>query len=189
MSSENRASGDHVCPWRHAYLFDNWLRGLIHKPEKLFGDLIREGQTVLDVGCGMGFFSIRIAKMVGESGRVIAADLQPEMLRVLKRRASKKGILSRITLHQCEKDRVGVTEKIDFVLAFWAVHELPDMRAFFDEMKSLMNDGARLFIAEPKSHVTPDKYEEMKRIANEAGFTIHSEPKVRMGRAVIFQIK
>ena len=176
---------DHVCPWRDAYLFDNWFRGLLHRPERLFAGMIQEGQTVLDVGCGMGFFSIRMAKMVGETGRVIAADLQPEMLDVLKRRASKRGVMSRITLHQCEKDRIGVTDKVDFVLAFWAVHELPDMRAFFEEIRRITNGGARVFIAEPNMHVSRDEFESMIEIAKSSGFEIHSEPKVRMSRAVI----
>ena len=42
-----------------------------------------EGMTVLDVGCGMGFFSIGLAKLVGDKGCVIAADVQPKMLSVL----------------------------------------------------------------------------------------------------------
>jgi ubiquinone/menaquinone biosynthesis C-methylase UbiE len=176
---------DHVCSWRNAYLFDNWFRGLFHTPEKLFAGLIQEGQTVLDVGCGMGFFSIRMAKMVGETGRVIAVDLQPEMLGVLKRRASKREVISRITLHQCEKDRIGVVDKVDFVLAFWAVHELPDTRAFFEEIRSIMNGGARVFIAEPNMHVSRDEFESMKEIAKTSGYKIHSEPKIRISRAVI----
>lgn len=177
---------DHVCSWRHAYLFDNWFRGLLHRPEKLFAGLLQEGHTVPDVGCGMRFFSIRMAKMVGETGRVIAADLQPEMLDVLERRASKKGVISRITLHQCKKDRIGVADKVDFVLAFWAVHELPDTRAFFEEIRSIMNDGAHLFVAEPNMHVSHDELESMKEIAKASGFEIHSEPRVRMSRAVVF---
>lgn len=180
-------SENHVCPWRNAYFFDNWFRGLLHNPQKLFEGLLHEGDTALDVGCGMGFFSIRMAEMVGSTGRVIAADLQPEMLRVLKRRAKRKGVLSRITLHQCEKERVGVTDKVDFVLAFWAVHELPDMRGYFNEMIGIMNDGAHMFVAEPPSHVPDEKFREMKDIAQSAGFEIHSEPKVRMARAVILK--
>ena len=178
---------DHICSWRHAYLFDNWFRGLLHRPEKLFAGLLQEGQTVLDVGCGMGFFSIRMAKMVGETGRVIAADLQPEMLDVLKRRASKRGVISRITLHICDKDRIGVADKVDFVLAFWAVHELPDTRAFFEEIRSITNGGARVFIAEPSMHVSHNEFESMKEIAKSSGFEIHSAPKVRMSRAVVFR--
>ena len=47
-----------VCPWRHAYLFDNWLRRLLHNPKKMLGAHVRPGMTVMDVGCGMGVFSI-----------------------------------------------------------------------------------------------------------------------------------
>ena len=51
-------TGDHVCPWWLAYTFDNPLRRLVHNPEKMLQKFIKEGDTVVDIGCGMGYFSI-----------------------------------------------------------------------------------------------------------------------------------
>ena len=51
-------TGDHVCPWWFAYTFDNPLRRLVHNPEKMLQKFIKEGDTVVDIGCGMGYFSI-----------------------------------------------------------------------------------------------------------------------------------
>lgn len=65
-----------VCPWWLAYTFDHALRRLIHRPEVILAGLVRPGQTVLDLGCGMGFFSLAMARLVGEQGRVICVDLQ-----------------------------------------------------------------------------------------------------------------
>ncbi|MGB6852381.1 MAG: class I SAM-dependent methyltransferase, partial [Thermoanaerobaculia bacterium] len=101
-------SRDHVCPWWLAYSFDNRLRRFIHRPERLLGPYVRQGMTVLDVGCGMGHFSLGLARMVGSDGRVIAVDLQPEMLEVLSARANKEGLDERIRLHRCQKDELGV---------------------------------------------------------------------------------
>jgi 2-polyprenyl-3-methyl-5-hydroxy-6-metoxy-1,4-benzoquinol methylase len=66
----------HVCPWWLAYTFDNPIRKLFHKPQKMLSLYVKEGMSVMDVGCGMGFFSIGMARMVGDNGNVIAVDLQ-----------------------------------------------------------------------------------------------------------------
>lgn len=91
---------DHVCPWWLAYTFDNPLRRILHPPEKVLSGLVSQGQTVLDIGCGMGHFSIGMARMVGESGRVIALDLQDQMLDRVRRRAEKQRLSDRLILHK-----------------------------------------------------------------------------------------
>ena len=67
-----------ICSWKIAFALDNPIRRLIHDPKKILGGYIEPGQTVLDIGCGPGTFSIAMAKMVGESGKVIAVDVQEE---------------------------------------------------------------------------------------------------------------
>ncbi len=92
---------------------------------------IEEGMTVLDIGCGPGFFSTDMAQMVGRSGRVIASDLQEGMLQKLRDKIQGTELEERITLHQCEEDKVGVSLNVDFVLAFYMVHEVPNRKKFF----------------------------------------------------------
>ena len=48
----------HVCPSWCGFFIDNPLRRLIHNPTKIFGPYVQPGMTVMDVGCGMGLFSI-----------------------------------------------------------------------------------------------------------------------------------
>lgn len=91
----------HICPWWGGYFLDNRFRRLLHDPEKIVGPYVRPGMTVIDVGCGMGLFAIAMAKMVGQSGLVIAVDLQQKMLDVLRRRAETAGVADRIQLHRC----------------------------------------------------------------------------------------
>ncbi len=79
--------GDHVCPWWLAYTWDNRFRNLFQNPEKILGQYVHRGMTVLDVGCGMGFFSIGMARLVGEEGRVIAVDLQEKMIDIVRKRS------------------------------------------------------------------------------------------------------
>lgn len=86
----------HVCPWWLVYFHSSSLRKLVQNPYKILDDLVEPGQTVLDIGCGPGFFTVPMAEMVGENGRVIAADIQAKMLGFARRRAERAGLLSRI---------------------------------------------------------------------------------------------
>lgn len=119
-----------VCPIEKAAGLDNKIRRWFQNPRKILSPYIRHGMTVLDMGCGPGFFTIDIAELVGQTGRVIAVDLQDGMLEKL--RAKIKGTESerRIVLHQCNESTIGIIERIDFVLAFYVVHEIPDQEFF-----------------------------------------------------------
>ena len=81
----------HVCPWWGGYFIDNRLRRLFHDPDTILRPYVHSGMTVMDVGCGMGLFAIAMAQLVGPAGKVIAVDLQPEMLDVSGKRAAEGG--------------------------------------------------------------------------------------------------
>ena len=97
----------------------------------------------------MGYFTIPLARLVGDSGKVIAADLQQRMLDGIKRRAFKAGVQDRIKLHRSKPDSIGISESIDFCLAFWMVHEVPDV-LFLSEMASRLKPDGLLLVVEPK---------------------------------------
>ena len=107
-----------ICPIEKADSLDTKFRRWLQNPKKILKPYINEGMTVLDFGCGPGFFSVGLAQMVGESGRVIAADLQEGMLQKLKDKIKGTELENRITLHKCEEDKIGITENVDFVLGF-----------------------------------------------------------------------
>lgn len=50
-------SSTDVCSYQRAWALDIWIRNCIHSPYKIVGDYIMEGQTVLDLECGLEFFS------------------------------------------------------------------------------------------------------------------------------------
>ena len=181
------AERNHVCPVHLAGSLDNRLRRWVQHPERILKPHIREGMTALDVGCGPGFFSIDLARLVGPSGRVIACDLQLGMLQKLKAKIEGTDLADRVTLHQCEENRLGVSEKVDFVLAFYVVHELPDPRAFFVEVASLLKPGGQVFIVEPPLHVSRSAFEETLRKASEAGLTLAARPGLAFNKAAILK--
>lgn len=179
----------HVCPWWLAYAFDNPLRQLIHNPEKMLAGLIKRGDTVLDVGCGMGHFSIAMAKRVGEEGLVISADIQREMLERVRRRASRRGLLNRIRLHPCEPSGIGLNEKVDFALAFWMVHEVPNTMSFLHEVGTLLRPESCFLLVEPKLHVSASRFQGIVDVAVKAGLKTVSRMKVHLSRAVLLGLR
>ena len=109
---------EHVCPWWCCFTFDNFLRKLFHNSEEILRPYIVEGNTVLDIGPGMGYFSIPLARLVGKKGKVIATDIQPEMLKAVQKRAKKAGVEKQIITHLCKADSLGLNIQFDFILAF-----------------------------------------------------------------------
>jgi 2-polyprenyl-3-methyl-5-hydroxy-6-metoxy-1,4-benzoquinol methylase len=178
----------HVCPWWLGYLIDNPLRRWIHNPEKIIGPYVGPGMTVLDVGCGMGLFSIAAARLVGNQGRVIAVDLQQKMLDTLRRRAEKAGMAHRIEARRCEADHLGVETAADFALAFAMVHEVPDTKRLLAEIRACLKPSGRLLVAEPRLHVSADTFQRMLEIAAETGFQALEQPPVPRCRAVVFAV-
>ena len=174
-----------VCPWQLAPIIDNRLRPLVHNPQKIFAPYIDKGMTILDVGCGAGFTSLGLAKLVGEEGLVIAADLQPKMLSIVQERASKTGLSSRIRIHYCSPERIGLQGEVDFAVAFFMVHEVPDVRAFLEEIHTLLKTRGRFFITEPIIHVGLRAFQQLIRNVQDVGFEIAERPSVRFGRTVL----
>lgn len=173
-----------TCPWWHAYLFDNMLRRLFYNTDRLFGPYVQPGMTVLDVGCGMGFNAIGLARLVGESGCVLAVDVRPQVLGVLQRRARKAGVAGRILTQLCEPDSIGIDQVVGFINAFWMVHEVPDTRRFLEQTRACLSRGGKLFVAEPRMHVPRKKFESMLATAGQVGLEPIDHPSVRFSRAV-----
>ena len=178
---------DRVCPWWLCYSFDNPLRRLIHDPERLLEPYVKTGMTAVDIGCGMGYFTLGLAKLAGPGGKVIAVDLQGEMLAALGRRARKAGLADRIVLHRCRSDRLGVEEFAAFVLVFWMAHEVRDKPRFFGEIFSLLKTDGRLLLVEPKFHVTRSSFGRTVEVCRAAGFRLLSEPAISLSRAVLME--
>lgn len=177
---------EYVCPWWLIRAFDNPVRRLFQNPEAILAGLIAPGQTAVDIGCGIGYFTLALARLVGEHGLVFAVDLQSHMLNGLQRRAERQGLSKRIRLHQCTPDSLGLSEPVDFILAFWMVHEVPDRARLFREIRSLLKPQARLLFVEPKMHVGGDQFAQSVAFANQAGLREAGEPRIRLSRSRLF---
>ncbi len=177
----------HVCPWWLIYTFDNPIRRLVHDPATIFGPYVSPGMTVVDVGCGGGFTTLGLARLVGASGRVVAADVQERMLAMVERRARRAGLSERISTHLSTLASLGIDVEADFVDVFWMAHEVQDGERFFGEIHEMLRPGGRLLVAEPRRHVSRERFDEEVAQARGAGFRRTAEPAVRFSHAALLE--
>ena len=179
-----------ICSHDHSFFLDNFLRRLIQNPKKVVGEYIKEGDTVIDLGCGPGYFSIDMAKMVGKSGRVISVDLQPEMLEKVEKKAEKQCLSQRVTLHNCPQDQIGLNPDVtaDFVLVFYMLHETPSHIKFMQEVKTFLRKGGKCLIVEPRFHVSKKYFHQMIRDIKNIGFNVLDTPSKKGGRSLLVSV-
>ncbi len=176
----------HVCPNWLIGTFDNPLRRLVQNPDRIVSGLVGPGQTAVDIGCGIGYFTIPLARLVGSQGKVLAIDLQEKMLAGVRRRAEKAGLTDRIRFCLAAPAGLGVSGPVDFVLTFWMVHEVPDRERFLKEIHRLLRPGGTWLFAEPPIHVTAAAFQKTVSLAQSLGFQIVSRPEIGLSRAVLF---
>ena len=176
---------DRICPVEKAGSLDTKFRRILQNPVKILSPYIREGMTVLDFGCGPGYFTIDMAQMVGKTGRVFATDLQDGMIQKLKAKIQGTEIELRIILHKSEANKIGLTEEVDFVLAFYVVHELTDKVSFFNELSSILRPKGKILIVEPPFHVSKAAFSETIKKAEDAGFISDKGPRIILNKTAI----
>ncbi len=179
-----------VCPWWMGYVLASPLRRWLNSPEKTLAPYVFRGLTVLDVGCGMGHFSLPLARMVGGEGRVICVDLQQKMIDSLRRRATRAELIQRMDLRVCTEDSLGLDNlagRVDFALVFAVAHEVPDIADLFAQLHTVLRPAGTLLLAEPAGHIKPDEFSETVAIAEKAGLAVVDWPEIRKSHSVVLQ--
>jgi predicted methyltransferase len=190
MEKETPRMSEHVCPWWLGYLLASPVRRLWHKPEEILAPYVKSGMTVLEIGPGMGFFTLPMARMVGENGLIICPDVQEKMLRSLVRRAKRAGVEKRVVTTQVVPGSLSIAEfaaHVDFTLAFAVVHEVPDQENLFREIHQSMKPGALLLISEPKGHVSSDSFNIMLTLTKQLGFEWVSASAIKRSLSVVLK--
>ncbi len=180
-----REKSQHVCPIELAGSLDNRARRWLQNPLKILAPYINPGMTILDIGCGPGFFTLEMARLVGPDGNVVAADLQQGMLKKIRQKITGTTLNDLITLHRCKEDEIGLSASFDFILAFYMVHEVPDQKKFLEELYSLLKPGGSLLIIEPRFHVTERSFEKTIETLSQCGFTIIRQKSFMINREVL----
>jgi ubiquinone/menaquinone biosynthesis C-methylase UbiE len=140
---------------------------------------IKPGDVVLDIGCGIGYFALPAARMVGPKGMVYAVDASGVMLAELRSKTASTGVFN---IHAAQTPQGKLTlPEADYTLALMVnvLHEVEDKKAFLAAVAAALKPGSRLAVIEWKKAKTPHgpplkeriSEDEMQVLLKKAGFT------------------
>jgi ubiquinone/menaquinone biosynthesis C-methylase UbiE len=109
---------------------------------------VKPGMTVCDMGCGNGYHTLRLAKLVGPEGKVLGVDIQREMLQFLTERAEKDGIANVEPIHGSVIDPQLPEASVDLILCVDVYHEFSHPEQMLSAMRRSLAPGGRLVLVE-----------------------------------------
>ena len=109
---------------------------------------LQEGDIIADIGCGIGYFSIPAADIVGSRGIVYAMDIELEMVEETERRAAENDMANIRPIVMAEYDMKVGGSMISFAFACLVLHEVEDRVRFIREIKRILKDNGRIVIVE-----------------------------------------
>jgi len=109
---------------------------------------ITPGQRICDLGCGNGFYTLELARRVGPEGLVYAVDIQPEMLRMLARRAAEAGLTNIRPILGTAIDPRLPKAAVDLVLCVDVYHEFSHPEQMLARIRESLADGGQVVLAE-----------------------------------------
>ncbi|CAN5430872.1 class I SAM-dependent methyltransferase [soil metagenome] len=129
---------------------------------------VEPGMTVADIGAGNGYHALKLAKMVGAAGKVIANDIQPEMLEMLEKRAGARGLADRIETVLGEfNDPKLVPESADIVMMVDVYHELSYPEDMLAGIRKALRPGGRLVLLEFRAEDPEVPIKELHKMSKE----------------------
>ena len=182
MENKNRM----VCPLRFAGMLDSRIRKHFHNPNKILKPFINKNMTALDIGCGSGLFSLEIAELLEGTGKVICVDMQEGMLDIIRNKISGKSIEKTIVLHKCTQYNINLKEKVDFVLMFYMVHEVPNKENMFSEVLPLINKDGLIMIVEP-GILPKNEFNRTISIVKNYGFEEYRILKIPLSKGIVLK--
>jgi ubiquinone/menaquinone biosynthesis C-methylase UbiE len=177
----------HLHPVEKAHALESRLRLLFQDPGRILKKYIRPGMTVLDLGCGTGYFTLTIAGLLEKKGKVIATDVQQGMLEILKQKLQGSELRDMVQICNNPENSLGVKEKVDFIFAFYSFHEMRYIDDIILNLKEILKPGTKILISEQKFHVTKDSFNTIIQKMEKAGFEICERPRIFLSRTVIMK--
>ncbi len=119
------------------------------KPDSVIKALgVGPGQTIVDLGCGNGYFTLRMAKKVGATGKVLGVDIQPQMLTLLKKRAAEQGITNVVPVLATVNDSKLPKNAADLILMVDVYHELSNPPPVLEAVRRSLKKTGRVALVE-----------------------------------------
>ena len=164
------------------------LRFLFQNPRRILRHYVKPGLTVLDIGCGAGFFSLGMARLVGSGGRVICVDVRAEAIESVNERAAGAGLSEIIETRRCSDSDLEIDDlagRIDFALAFYVVHHAEDVPRLMEQVQGALKRGGTFLIVEPGHHASAEACRAVETRARQAGLSPVEHPKLVRDWAVL----
>ncbi|MBN1144854.1 MAG: methyltransferase domain-containing protein [Bacteroidales bacterium] len=180
-------NNNQICPWWMGYALLIPLRKLGQNPHKILGPYVSKGMTVMDYGSAMGYFSLPMAKMTGDSGKVYCVDIQKKMLEKLSKRARNARldhVIEPLLLGESYNPEM-LKNQVDFILLFAVVHEVPDRDQLFRDIYKMTKSGGSVLFAEPAAHVSVQHFKHSLKLAQEAGFGLSENKPMPKGLSAL----
>jgi predicted methyltransferase len=118
-------------------------------PDKaLAGIGIKPGMIIADVGAGTGYFSRRMARLTGPTGKVLAVDIQRQMLEDLKQKAASEKLSNIETILSKEDDPMLPVNSVDLILMVDVYHEFAKPQPMLRKMRAALKPGGRMVLLE-----------------------------------------
>jgi ubiquinone/menaquinone biosynthesis C-methylase UbiE len=144
---------------------------------------LARGDTIADIGCGPGFFTIPAADIVGDEGVVLAADIQGEMLSAIRSRAAEHGLTNVHVVKTSDKEIPIPDGSCDVVLLAFVLDEVEQRSSFLHRAARLLKPGGRLAVLEWEKEQQVDgpplvdriSPEEMRADADAAGLYLDEQ--------------
>jgi len=139
----------HVMGYQAADWLERTEREKEEEPAKLLKALeLKEGMVVADVGAGSGYHSFRMAPLVGKKGKVLAVDIQPQMLKLIEARAKKENVANVEAVKSTADDPKLPTAGVDLIILVDVYHELEFPYEMTQKMVAALKPGGRLAFVE-----------------------------------------
>jgi predicted methyltransferase len=118
-------------------------------PSKALAALeLKPGMVVADIGAGSGYYTSRMAKLVGATGRVYATDIQPGMIELLNRRIQAEGLTNVTPVLGAMEDPKLPNASIDLAIMVDVYHEMQNPQVFLQKLRPVFRPGGRLVLVE-----------------------------------------
>lgn len=109
---------------------------------------LKPGMQVADIGAGVGYYALKIAQLVAPGGKVFATDIQPEMLRLLRKRAEKSGIENVATALGTDSDSGLPPQSVDMALLVDVYHEFSKPQQMLRSIGRALKPDGRIVLFE-----------------------------------------
>ena len=132
------------------------MRDAYQKPQEVVKALnIQEGEVIADIGAGSGYFSVRLARPVGEKGRVYAVDVSPDMIVHLNRRVRDLNLKNVVTILCAPDDPLLADGSVDRFMICDTWHHIAGHAKYLALLKRMLKPGGQVIMIDFKKAKTP----------------------------------